>query len=78
MYIQVLDWISNTHQYFMIVINVFTDRCYFNIFQDLAEGNTAAAERMEMLINICTTTLSAMVNIPLSVDEGADGRRKVI
>ncbi|XP_021342400.1 serine/threonine-protein kinase 36-like isoform X3 [Mizuhopecten yessoensis] len=44
----------------------------------LADGNgEAAAERMDTLIQIAVTTLSVMVTLPLTPDEGADGRRKV-
>ncbi|KAK3094442.1 hypothetical protein FSP39_001787 [Pinctada imbricata] len=45
---------------------------------ELADDNgEMASERLENLINISVTTLAAMVNLPLSMDEGADGRRKI-
>lgn len=45
---------------------------------ELAEGNgEVATDRMESLIQLSVTTVSAMVTLPLSMDEAADGRRKV-
>lgn len=48
------------------------------LFTELAEGNgEVATDRMESLIQLAVTTIAAMVNLPLSLDEAADGRRKV-
>lgn len=45
---------------------------------ELAEGNgEVATDRMESLIQLAVTTIAAMVNLPLSLDEAADGRRKI-
>lgn len=52
---------------------------YLYLFTELAEGNgEVATDRMESLIQLAVTTITAMVNLPLSEDEAADGRRKVL
>ena len=50
-----------------------------DFYTDLAEGNgEVATDRMESLIQLAVTTIAAMVNLPLSENEAADGRRKVL
>ena len=49
-----------------------------NILAELADGNEdMAGERMDMLISLSVTFVSAMVNLPLTADDAVDGRRKV-
>jgi hypothetical protein len=48
------------------------------LFIELAEGNEElAVDRHENLTQLCLSCLATMLNIPLEMDSGADGRRKV-
>lgn len=48
-------------------------------FPEIAEGNEEiAVDRHESLTQLALSCLATMVNIPLEMDNGADGRRKVV
>ena len=51
--------------------------CYV-VVSELAEGNEElAVDRHENLTQLALSCLATMVNIPLEMDNGATGRRKV-